>query len=65
MSLWLLRKNTNIRMTLLVYTLILTALAYFFKPAETLDLYRLWKVHYKGVPSLNDWPLDFIIPYTI
>lgn len=52
MSLWLLRKNTNIRMTLLVYTLILTALAYFFKPAETLDLYRLWAVaaHYKGLP---------------
>ena len=46
------RKNSHIRLLLWEYTLILTGLAYFFIPAETLDLYRLWNVAqwYKGLP---------------
>ena len=58
MFFWLQRKNSNIRVTLWVYTLILAGLAYFFKPAETLDLYRLWQVAatYKGLPLVEMVP---------
>lgn len=52
MFFWMQRKKCNIKLTLWVYTLILTILSYFFIPAETLDLYRLWQVSewYRGLP---------------
>ncbi len=49
------RKKCNIKLTLWIYTIILTVLAYFFIPSESLDLYRLWQVSewYRGLPLLD------------
>ena len=58
MFFWLQRKKSNIKLTLWLYTIILTVLSYFFIPAEVLDLYRLWEVSdwYKGLPLLEMIP---------
>ena len=58
MFFWMQRKKCNIKVTLWVYTIILTVLAYFFIPAESLDLYRLWAMAdvYKGLPLIEMIP---------
>ena len=53
---WIL-KNPKCKTTPVLwgYALILAILGFFFKPAESVDLYRLWMVadYYKGLPFLD------------
>ncbi len=35
-------KSSNVKRILFAYTLVLTILAYFFEPTQSMDLYRLW-----------------------